>query len=73
MGTRHGERTEAGALQLDICKDGILVILIDAQVPHCNSIGRVVVYIHQGNGRNTAFPGMVTKGLAQGVAAYVVG
>ena len=55
--------------QTDFFKYLILVILINSKIPFCDLIRRMVIDIHQHGRRHTLLPGVIAKGLAQGVAA----
>ena len=55
--------------QTDFFKYLILVILINSKIPFCDLIGRMVIDIHQHGRGHTLLPGVIAKGLAQGMAA----
>lgn len=58
-------------LQPNIGKYGIFVILIDTEVAPGDLEGGVVEDAHQHSGRDSLFPGIVPKGLAQRVTADI--
>ena len=55
--------------QTDFFKYLILVILINSKIPFCDLIGRMIIDIHQHGRGHTLLPGVIAKGLAQGMAA----
>ena len=49
----------------------ILVVLVDAQISFRNLIRGMVIDCHEQGGGRSLFPGMVSEGLPQGVAADI--
>jgi len=52
--------------------DLIFLILRDTEIPHRDIPGRMVEDAHQQGGLRTLLPGVITEGLAQRMAAYVI-
>lgn len=47
----------------------VLVVLLNTQISFRNLVGRMVKDVHKKSWRRPVFPGMITKGFPQGVAA----
>ena len=47
-------------------------ILLNTEVSFGDLVGRVIENVHKQRRRRTVFPGMVTKGFSQRMAAYMV-
>ena len=48
------------------------IILLNSQIPFCDLVGGMIINIHQQSGRRPLLPGVVAKGLAQGMTAYML-
>ena len=60
------------SLQGNIFEYLIPVVLFNPQIALCDLIGRMVINIHQQGRRRSLPPGVVTEGLPQGMAAYIM-
>lgn len=57
--------------EIELLKEQVAVVLIDAEISSCDDKRGVVVDVHQQRGGDALLPCVVAKGLAQGMAADV--
>ena len=58
--------------ELNLPKDLVLVVLVDAQIPFGDLERGVIVNVHQDSRMNAPFPGVIAECLSQGMAADVI-
>ena len=52
-------------------KDFVFVVLVDAEIPLCYPIGRVIIDAHEQSGGSSLFPCIVPESLPQRMAADI--
>lgn len=56
-----------------MAEDGVPVVLVDAEIAGSDTIGRMIVNIHQHCRLDALLPGVIAECLSQGMTADMIG